>query len=239
MDSGAPERVLTQLDRPQKGKGRLKREATEAEIINAFDRVVRRDGLRNVGVNTVIKEAGIGKGLLYNYFGGLPGLVKAWGETKRIWPSREDLLGRYAESAAPDDPLELIRTVILNHANSLKEHPLRVELLADEIMNPTAISDSLSAIRDQLGKEHQAIFQDLPAMKDFDTRSLLMVMMAAASFVSMRAAKDSDFMGEPVHSDSGWQQMVQRLERIVSLVALGKKYENTIAASGAGTEHQC
>lgn len=69
------------------GKGRLKREATEAEIVNAFDRVVRRKGLRNVGVNTVIKEAGIGKALLYRYFGGLPGLVRAWGEKTRSGPT--------------------------------------------------------------------------------------------------------------------------------------------------------
>ena len=57
-----------------KGKGRLKREATEAQIVDAFHRVVQREGLRNVRVNAVIKEAGVGKGLLYDYFGGLPGL---------------------------------------------------------------------------------------------------------------------------------------------------------------------
>ena len=43
-----------------KGKGRLKREATEAQIVDAFHRVVQRDGLRNVRVNAVIKEAGVG-----------------------------------------------------------------------------------------------------------------------------------------------------------------------------------
>ena len=39
-----------------KGKGRLKREATEAALIDAFARVVQRSGLRSVGVNEVIKE---------------------------------------------------------------------------------------------------------------------------------------------------------------------------------------
>ena len=219
---------MTVLDAPKKGKGRLKREATEAEIINAFDRVVRRDGLRNVGVNTVIKEAGIGKGLLYNYFGGLPGLVAAWGETQSIWPQREDLLGRFAGDSLPQDPKELVKTIILNHAASLKNHPYRVELLADEIMNPTAISDALSTIRDQLGREHQAILEDLPAMNDPEIRSLLMVMMAAASFLSMRAAKDSEFMGQSLGSDAGWDPMMKRLERVIDLVALG------LSAEGAG-----
>ena len=54
----------TAVQQQTKGKGALKREATEAEIISAFGRVVQRNGLRNVGVNEVIKEAGIGKALL-------------------------------------------------------------------------------------------------------------------------------------------------------------------------------
>ena len=40
----------------EKGKGRLKREATEEALIEALERVVQRNGLRNVGVNEVIKN---------------------------------------------------------------------------------------------------------------------------------------------------------------------------------------
>lgn len=225
---------MTIVDTPKKGKGRLKREATEAEIINAFDRVVRRDGLRNVGVNTVIKEAGIGKGLLYNYFGGLPGLVAAWGEKKRIWPRRERLLGLTDQDRIPDDPMKFIKTMVANHAASLKDHPIRVELLADEIMNPTAISDALSEIRNQLGREHRAILKDVPVMKDDDARSLLMVMMAAASFISMRAAKDAEFMGESLGTETGWENMMQRLERVVDLCALG-----LAAQKGEASQPRC
>ena len=77
-----------------KGRGRIKREATEAQIIAAFGRVVQRNGLRNVGVNEVLKEAGVGKALLYRYFGGLPGLVTAWGQKNRLWPQLADLVAQ-------------------------------------------------------------------------------------------------------------------------------------------------
>ena len=38
------------------GKGNLKRAATETRIIQAFETVLKRDGIANVGVNAIIKE---------------------------------------------------------------------------------------------------------------------------------------------------------------------------------------
>jgi len=64
----------------EKGKGQLKRAATEALLVDAFGRIVQRHGLRNVGVNEVVKEAGVGKALLYRYFGDFVGLARAWPE---------------------------------------------------------------------------------------------------------------------------------------------------------------
>ena len=75
------------------------RPATEAALLDAFEAVLLRDGLRNLSVNAVVEEAGVGKPLLYRYFGDLDGLVRAWGERRGLWadlaargdpPSRRD-----------------------------------------------------------------------------------------------------------------------------------------------------
>jgi len=196
------------------GKGRLKREATEAEIVNAFDRVVRHKGLRNVGVNTVIKEAGIGKALLYRYFGGLPGLVRAWGEKKQIWPDLTELADFSARMGSASNA-EQIKRIVIRHANSLREDAVRVELLADEIMTPTAISEALSEIRGQLGREHQRIFARNPDLAEGDNRALIIILMAAASYLAMRAVKSPQFMGRDIASDEGWSDLMDHFELII------------------------
>ncbi len=208
----------TAVQRETKGKGALKREATEAEIISAFGRVVERNGLRNVGVNEVIKEAGIGKALLYRYFGGLPGLVKAWGEKNQIWPDLSELADM---SNAMDSvsAAEQIKRLVLHHANSLREDPVRVELLADEFMSPTAISDALTEIRKQLGREHAAIFAGNRELGEDHNRALMMVLMAAASYLAMRAVKSPRYMGRDVGSDEGWEELLAHFERIIDSVA--------------------
>lgn len=217
----------TQL-KTKKGKGRLKREATEAHIIDAFHRVVAREGLRNIRVNEVIKEAEIGKGLLYNYFGGLPGLIKAWGEKYKIWPDHEELLGTPKGAAPPKDPAEQLKRMVTNHANSLKKHPIRIELLAEQFLKPTTISDALSLVRAQLGKEHQAVFEQTHILDDEDHHSLAIILMAAASYLSMRSTHALSYMGEDIESEEGWAILLKRFERLIDLATLASHMEKKV-----------
>ena len=211
--SSPADKIPTATDGPElrKGKGRLKREATEAALIDAFGRVVQRNGLRNVGVNEVIKEAGIGKALLYRYFGGLPGLVKAWGEKNQIWPDLTEFYDMPDDGNA--DPGALLKRMLMHHAESLREDPLRVEILADQFMNPTPISEALQDIRAQLGREHQAIFSRNGQIQQY--RLLMMLLMAAASFLAMRAVKAPWYMGENLETDEGWDRLMRQLEDVI------------------------
>ncbi len=195
-----------------KGKGRLKREATEDAIIAAFGRVVQRVGLRNVGVNAVIKEAGIGKALIYRYFEGLPGLVHAWGERNQIWPDLSEF------HAMPDQvnaagTADLLKRMLAHHAQSLREDPLRVEILADQFMTPTPISGALQEIRQQLGREHQEIFSKHSQLQDH--RHLMMVLMGAASFIALRAVKSPGYMGADLSTDADWNTAMGQIEKII------------------------
>ncbi len=203
-----------------KGKGRLKREATEAQIVDAFHRVVQREGLRNVRVNAVIKEAGVGKGLLYDYFGGLPGLVQAWGNKYQIWPDIGEMMG-LSHDLTRTSPAEQIRTIVFRHAEALRADPMRVELMADEFMSPTAISPALSDVRKQLAQQHHAVFARQSAMEDDDNRSLILILMAAASYLAMRAERAPKFLGTHVGSKEGWADLMRRFERIIDLVQAG------------------
>ena len=60
---------------PSRPRQRARRLATEDAIIDGFARVLVRDGVSGLGVNALIKEAGVGKKQVYEYFGGLPGVA--------------------------------------------------------------------------------------------------------------------------------------------------------------------
>lgn len=198
----------------QKGKGQLKREATEAELINALGRVVRRSGLRQVGVNEVIKEAGIGKASLYRYFGGLPGLVRAWGEKNKVWPD----LSRFYEAppARPEDTPELVKQMLRNQAQALRDDPMRAEITAEQFMSSSPISGALQDIRHKLGEEHVKIFASQPAIRE--NVEMMRILMAAASYLGLRAAKSPAYMSTDLDDEEKWQALMQKMDEIVDAV---------------------
>ncbi|MBL8644912.1 MAG: helix-turn-helix transcriptional regulator [Rhodospirillaceae bacterium] len=218
----------------------MKRQATEAAIVAAFDRLVRRDGLRNVGVNALVKEAGVGKGLVYEYFGGLAGVVKVWGEHNKLWPSTAELMGltddAYAhlhakgglhvhlehdcpcQTFAGLSPRDRIRTVVRNHMQGLRSNPVSSEVLADELMAPTEITAALQGARRRLGEEHAAIHAHNDSMRDYDNRSLVMILLAASNYFAMRALRAPRFMGEAIDTPEGWDALLKRFDRVVEMV---------------------
>jgi AcrR family transcriptional regulator len=212
-----PARKTQPPTRKKPGPGRLKRQATEAAIVAAFDRLVRREGLRAVGVNALVKEAGVGKGLIYQYFGGLGGVVKVWGEKHKLWPSTSELMGISDEAFSGLSPRQQIRTVVRNHMQGLRDNPLSSEVLADELMAPTEITAALRAARQRLGQEHEAIHAHNHAMREYDNRSLVMILLAAANYFAMRAARAPRFMGEMIDTPAGWEALLKRFDRIIDL----------------------
>ena len=69
------------------------REATRIRLIQAVGTLLAREGFRALGVNAVAREAGVDKALIYRYFGGLKGLIAAFGGHESFWPSVKELAG--------------------------------------------------------------------------------------------------------------------------------------------------
>jgi hypothetical protein len=114
-------------------------------------------------------------------------------------------------------PREQIRTVVRNHLQGLRANPLSSEVLADELMAPTEITAALKAARQKLGREHAAIHDVNHAMREYDRRSLVMILLAAANYFAMRAARAPRFMGEMIDTPEGWNALLARFDRVVDL----------------------
>ena len=103
------------------------RAATEDRILEAVGAVLARDGFSALGVNAIAKQAGVDKVLIYRYFGGLPELLRAWGESGRFWPSVDELLRREPELLGK--PAAERYTRFFEHfIDELRARPLTLEL---------------------------------------------------------------------------------------------------------------
>ena len=73
---------------------RRDRAGKQRVLIRAFDGVLREQGAQGLGVNAVLKRAGVGKNLLYKYFGDLAGLARAWGRGTELLPGEVEITGK-------------------------------------------------------------------------------------------------------------------------------------------------
>lgn len=194
-----------------------KRRATEAQIIKAFERVLRREGAEHMGVNSVVKEAGVGKGLLYEYFGGLEGLAEAWVESADFVPNMEDIAGEPLESFSQKSATEKIAQVHVNYATMLKRDKLAGRLMAEELLDKSQLSKPLQTIRRHIGETHEAFFTQDEEFMDPDNMALIFILQAACNYLALRAQHAPNYNGIDISKAEGWQMMMEMVSRVAEL----------------------
>ena len=70
-------------------KGRLQ---TEQKILQALEHLLLEQGFPAVGINSVARQAGCDKVLIYRYFDGLDGLLLAFAETNDLWWNIDEII---------------------------------------------------------------------------------------------------------------------------------------------------
>lgn len=189
------------------------REETERRLIAAFDRVWTRDGIQGLGVNAVLKEAGVGKALLYRYFGDFVGLARAWAQGETFLPrpsgpadptgaSRGDAVGRHVDSA-------------MAYAQALRRRPKTRELLAIELLGSSPLTQALDGMRSQFGREMRQFVMASGAAEGEDAFALSFFVTAAMTYLAMRADHVPHYYGLRLDREEDWP----KVERMLRLVA--------------------
>jgi AcrR family transcriptional regulator len=194
-----------------------KRLATEKRIIAAFEKVLRRDGAENMGINAIVKEAGIGKGLLYDYFGGLEGLAQAWVESTDFVPTMEEIVGEPLEEFRQKSAPDCIAQIQVNYATMLKQDKLAGQLMAEELLRKSALSKPMQTIRHHIGKTHEAFFMEDDKFLDDDSMALIFVLQAACNYLALRAQHAPIYNGIDISKPEGWDMMMGMVKRVAAL----------------------
>lgn len=191
---------------------------TEDALLDALEAVLLRDGLRNLSVNAVIEAAGVGKPLLYRYFGDLPGLVRAWGERRGLWA---DLSARGAPPSrhATDDRAfrEQVADELVGVADYLRAHPVSVEFLAEELSANADFSEAIAAARADHRRPFLRTMLADPRYLRRDNHRLIVVLYAATVYLAMRAARSPAFMGLRLDTEAGWGDAMAMVRELAAL----------------------
>lgn len=180
---------------------------TQQILIGAVGRVLAKDGFIGLGINAIAREARVDKVLIYRYFGGLPNLLKAYGQSGDFWPSVEEVLGP-DENALRALPLaQRTATIVMRLLDALRKRPQTIEILAWEAVQQNALTESLAEIREQWSRE--VITRMLPdSVKDEDdVLALASLLVGGFQYLLIRSRNTKVYGGIALNTEDGWRRI--------------------------------
>jgi AcrR family transcriptional regulator len=184
-----------------------RRELTEARIVAAVGEVLAREGFGGIGVNAVARQAGVDKVLIYRYFGGLPQLLQAYGESGAFWPRVDELLGPDREAVLALPLAERYAVFMARFIDALRDRPLTLEILAGEVVERNELTAILETEREQWGEEATRVLGGAAFAQRPEMRGLTLLLVAGVQYLLVRARKIRLFGGIDLRSDAGWDEL--------------------------------
>lgn len=210
---------MTRQRTPTAGAARARdRAATEERILAAVGEVLARDGFGGIGINAIAKQAGVDKVLIYRYFGGLPELLHAWGESGRFWPRVADLLGPEPQALLSLPAAERYARFFEHFIDELRARPLTVAVLAGEVHERNALTAILEEEREQWGQEAARVLGGAEWAAHRYLNGVTLLLVAGVQHLLVRSRQIRVFGGVDLHSDEGWAELKQSLRELSHLL---------------------
>jgi len=187
------------------------RAATEERILGAVGQVLARDGFGAVGVNAIARQAGVDKVLIYRYFGGLPELLRVWGESGRFWPRVADLLGPDPQALLALPAAERYARFFEHFIDELRRRPLTLEILAAELMERNELTALLEAEREAWGGEAAQVLGGAEFAARPHLQGVTLLLVAGVQYLLLRSRRIRTFGGVDLRSEAGWLQLKQAI----------------------------
>lgn len=180
---------------------------TQQVLIGAVGRVLAKDGFIGLGINAIAREARVDKVLIYRYFGGLPNLLKAYGQSGDFWPSVEEVLGPDENTLRALPLAQRTATIVMRLLDALRKRPQTIEILAWEAVQQNALTESLAEIREQWSRE--VITRMLPdsAKDEDDVLALASLLVGGFQYLLIRSRNTKVYGGIALNTEDGWRRI--------------------------------
>jgi len=187
--------------------------ASRKALLDAFETLLSRHGAGEVGVNAVLDTAGVGKQLLYRYFGDLQGLATAWSQERRDPIGLGERERRLIAELTALPRSQRIAEILVDYATMLREHPWAIQVLLAEMSHPETLGNSMREIRREIGRAHEGLLLNTGSMTGESALARAFVLHAAAAYLAMRARLAPDYNGLDLASEEGWSAAMDLLRK--------------------------
>ena len=171
-------------------------------------------------IHSIAEQARVNKALIYRYFGGLEGLIRAYADSQDFWPEVNELLGNDKEQDAlfQKPSKAILRTILANHLTALKKRPTTLAVMAQECVERNQLTSILEDVRERRAMELQnVLIKHLQKAGRSESEikrifGLGAILSAALQYFLIRSRFIKIYGGLDIQSDSGHEQILDIIE---------------------------
>jgi Bacterial regulatory proteins, tetR family len=194
---------------------RRNREETKTRIVAAVGRQLARSGFRDLGVNSIAKEAGVDKVLIYRYFGGLPELLVAYAHEGDYWPTAAELIGDPATVKA-DSVADWLVHILIQVQMAIRKRPITLEILRWEIVDHNELTHQFAELRTKVAIECISfINQQCPFPPELDVLALGTFILSGVIYITLRTDANPHYLGMDFGTEEGWDRINKLVTSII------------------------
>lgn len=195
---------------------------TEQRLIDTVHELVTEDGFDSVRINRLAQRARINKILIYRYFGGLDGLIKAYYEKYQPIVSAPPIDLNQLEGATIEEFFTICADYVLAEFRLLRANPEAQEMMRNNLMGsrpgtsyPVASQkeERLRIMIEKLGELIQSNYG----------RSFAAIIVSGMTMLTFMAQDKRTIMGIDIDTKEGWNEIEEAIRRIFYGVGLATK----------------
>lgn len=189
-------------------------EATRRALIKAVGDVLAEKGFGGLGVNGVARQANVDKVLIYRYFDGLPGLLKAFAQEGDFWPGLHELTGGDPENFRLLSLEDKLISLGRNYIKGIRERPLTQEIMAWEMIHRNELTEELEKLRES---QMLRFYNEFLATEktDIDLMAITAIIGGGISYLICRSRHIRWYNGVDLNDDEGWKRIETGVEQII------------------------
>ncbi|MCH8177758.1 MAG: TetR/AcrR family transcriptional regulator [Proteobacteria bacterium] len=183
---------------------------TEQKILLALEVLLLEQGHPAVGINSLARQAGCDKVLIYRYFDGLDGLLLAFAEITPLWWEVDDIITESGDEIGRQSLGQYLQLLLKRHVTELQARPLTLEIMAWEMSEQNNLTIALARTRAERGmalvKKIRARFEQ----PNIDIGGMLGVFGAAINYLLIRTRN-----APPQHMTEEWWRLQHTISQLL------------------------
>ncbi len=187
----------------------------QSKLISAVGPVVARVGFARLDEARIAQEAGVKTSNITRFFGGLPGLMSAFGESGLFWPTVEELMQETPREFPMLSPDQQVAAFFKSMLSCLRRRPVSLDILAWAALERNDLSRRLEDVQVRTALEY---FEHLHGeiSDDIDLSAIVALLAGAVHFLAIRSRNTRTFGGIDLESEAGWRRIEKAIEILMN-----------------------